>query len=124
MGTEYRLPARAMRWLICLAALALGTGAAPAFADAAAASATADGAGETVITAAKRETSVLKTPIAITAISSQVMARNRVTDAVALNALVLATKEGFKRNGAIRDAGFDVPQLGKLTGDGTRLMPS
>ena len=69
---------------------------------------------EIVVTASKRESSVQKTPIAITAISSAALQQSHIVDAVDLNghvpSLVITTSEGFERNVAIRGVGFNVPQ--------------
>ncbi|EGD60496.1 TonB-dependent receptor [Novosphingobium nitrogenifigens DSM 19370] len=117
-GGHYTLRRR----LGLVSALALATVAAPALAQTAAAP---DGDGEAasgaaapitdiVVTAQKRETSVQRTPLAVTALSSDLLKQNAVVDAVDLNGLVpglvISTSEGFERNLAIRGIGFNVPQ--------------
>jgi iron complex outermembrane recepter protein len=67
-----------------------------------------------VVTAQKRESNVQKTPLTITALPSDLLKQNSVSDAVDLNGLVpglvVSTSEGYERNLAIRGIGFNIAQ--------------
>jgi iron complex outermembrane receptor protein len=79
-----------------------------------AASTPSGGIEEVTVVAQKREVNIQKAPVAITAVSAQVLDQSHAINPVDLNglipSLVFTTSEGFNNSVAIRGIGFNVPQ--------------